>query len=452
MAIPRAASRLGPFATVSLVILISACSGSSSPSIGQDVGGSSAGGAPSSGGASIAGQTGGSKATGSAVTGGSKATGGATATGGAVTGGMAATGGTVTGGSKATGGAAATGGAVTGGVAAIGGSQATGGVAATGGSKATGGAIATGGSGASVPGGTPVSVHGQLKVVGNQIVDQNGKVTALHGMSMYAWNTQGTQFYNASAVGHLAKDKECAILRIPILPNQLTAQTPLVKTVVDACIANGIYAIIDWHSGAGANAAAASTFFASMATAYGNSPNVMYEIWNEPSGITWPNIKIYHQTVISAIRAIDPDNIIFLGTPNWDQQPNLAAADPVTTSTNLAYTFHFYAYSHHFANFGPNVTNALAGGIAVFVTEYGGCASNGGGTFDAAELQTWWNFLDANNLGSTNWSVETNGETSAVFTTNANKTGPWTDAEITNPDGTTIFNYIASKYAATVTP
>ena len=395
MAIPRAASRLGPFATVFLVVLTSACSGSSPPSVGQDVGGSGAGGAPSSGGASIAGPPGGSKATGSVNT-----------TGGAV----------------------------------------------TGGSKATGGVAATGGSGASVPGGTPVSVHGQLKVVGNQIVDQNGKVTALHGMSMYAWNTQGTQFYNASAVGHLAKDKECAILRIPILPNQLTTQTPLVKTVVDACIANGIYAIIDWHSGAGANAAAASTFFSSMATAYGNSPNVMYEIWNEPSGITWPNIKIYHQTVISAIRAIDPDNLIFLGTPNWDQQPNLAAADPVTTSTNLAYTFHFYAYSHHFANFGPNVTNALAGGIAIFVTEYGGCASNGGGTFDAAELQTWWNFLDANNLGSTNWSVETNGETSAVFTTNANKTGPWTSAEITNPDGTTIFDYIASKYAATVTP
>jgi len=449
MAIPRASCRLGPFATVSLVVLTSACSGLSPPSIGQDVGGSSAGGAPSSGGASIAGQTGGSKATGGvnatggAATGGSNPTGGAAATGGSkATGGVAATGG-----SNATGGVLATGGART-----TGGAPATGGAIATGGFKATGGAIATGGSGASVPGGTPVSVHGQLKVVGNQIVDQNGKVTALHGMSMYAWNTQGTQFYNASAVDHLAKDKECAILRIPILPNQLTTQTPLVKTVVDACIANGIYAIIDWHSGAGANAAAASTFFASMATAYGNSPNVMYEIWNEPSGITWPNIKTYHQTVISAIRAIDPDNIIFLGTPNWDQQPNLAAADPVTTSTNLAYTFHFYAYSHHFANFGPNVTKALAGGIAVFVTEYGGCASNGGGTFDAAELQTWWNFLDANNLGSTNWSVETNGETSAVFTTNANKTGPWTNAEITNPDGTTIFNYIASKYAATVTP
>jgi endoglucanase len=424
MAIPRAASRLGPFATVSLVVLTSACSGSSPPSIGQDVGGSSAGGAPSSGGASSVGRTGGSKATG-----------GVNATGGAATGGFNATGGALaTGGARATGGAPATGGA------------------ATGGSRQTGGAPATGGSGTPIPGGTPVSVHGQLKVVGNKIVNKYGNPVTLHGMSMYDWSQQGRQFYNASAVGHLAKDVKCAVLRIPILPANATSGLARVKTVVDACIANGIYAIIDWHSGAGAVASAASSFFASMATAYGNTPNVMYEIWNEPSGITWPSIKTYHETVIAAIRPIDPDNIILLGTPNWDQRPNQAAADPVTTSTNLAYTFHFYANSHHYSSFGPNVTAALNGGIAIFATEYGGCDANGNGTFNATELQTWWNFLDANNIGSTNWAVETNPETSSVFVSNASANGPWTTADITNPDGTTIFNYIASKYAATLTP
>ena len=48
-------------------------------------------------------------------------------------------------------------------------------------------------------------------------------------------------------------------------------------------------------------------------------------------------------------------------------------------------------------------------------------------------IETWWDFLDTNNIGCTNWSVETNGETSAIFTTTANKTGPWTTAEITEP-------------------
>ena len=292
-------------------------------------------------------------------------------------------------------------------------------------------------------------MHGQLKVVGNQIVDQNGKVTPLHGMSMYPWNTQGTQFYNATAVGHLAKDLDVTILRIPILPNDLTTQTKLVQTVVEACIANGIYAIIDWHGSTAASEAV--TFFTTMATAYAGNPGVMYEDWNEPSGATWATIKTYHETVVAAIRAIDANKIIFLGTPNWDQEPNLAGADPVT-GTNLAYTFHFYANSHPFASYSPNVTKALASGIAVFVTEYGGCSSNGGGTFNAAELQLYWNYLATNNIGCTNWSVETNGETSAIFTTTANATGPWPTCQITTPDGTTILNYIQTNYAATMQP
>ena len=410
-----------------------------------DSGGVTDSGGKSGGGTGAAGKTGTGGATGSS--GGVKTSGGVTTAGGATTSGGVT--GSAGAGGKNTGGTPAGGNSGSAGMTGAGGTKPTGGTTSTGGATFAGGATGTGNTG-SAPSGTPVSVHGQLKVVGNQIVDQNGKVIALHGMSMYAWNTLGTQFYNASAVGHLAKDLDCAVLRIPILPNSLSTQTPLVQAVVDACIANGIYAIIDWHGSTAASAA--STFFASMATAYGNTPNVMYEIWNEPSGVTWPTIKTYHETVIAAIRAIDPDNIIMLGTPNWDQQPNLAAADPVTTSTNLAYTFHFYAYTHHFANYGPNVTKALAAGIAIFVTEYGGCASTGNGTFDATELQTWWDFLDTNNIGCTNWSVETNGETSAIFKTTASKTGPWTTADYTDPDGTTILNYIQSKYAATVAP
>ncbi|MGA7742210.1 MAG: glycoside hydrolase family 5 protein [Polyangia bacterium] len=427
---------------------LGAAGNSAASSLGTGGANSATGGASGmAGNAGAAGASGGAGSGGGMGAGGLGTSGGVTTAGGVTTTGGATPSGGVTGSAGA--GGKNTGGTAAGGNIGSGGTTGVGGTTPTGGTTSTGGATGTGSTG-TAPSGTPVGVHGQLKVVGNQIVDQKGKVIALHGMSMYPWNTQGTQFYNASAVGHLAKDLDCAILRIPILPNSLNTQTALVNTVVQACIANGIYAIIDWHGSTAASAA--STFFTTMATTYGTTPNVMYEIWNEPSGVTWATIKAYHETVVAAIRAVDPDNIIFLGTPNWDQEPNLAAADPVTTSTNLAYTFHFYANSHPFASYSPNVTQALAGGIAVFVTEYGGCSSNGGGTFNASELQLYWNYLDTNNIGCTNWSVETNGETSAIFTTTANNTGPWTTAEITNPDGTTILNYIQSKYAATVAP
>lgn len=266
---------------------------------------------------------------------------------------------------------------------------------------------------------------------------------------MYAWNQQGLQFYNASAIGHLAKDWGATVIRIPILPADVTSQTPLVKTVVEACIANGIYAIIDWHCEGACDAGPASTFFASMAAAYGNTPNVMYETWNEPTTQTWASVKAYHEQVIAAIRPIDPDNIILCGEPQWDQVPQEAAASPITTTKNVAYTFHFYAASHPLASFGPNVTSALNQGAAILASEYGTCEASGSGTFDPTETQAWWNYLDANDISSANWSVETNGETAAAFNTSASATGPWTAADLTE-SGALVSAYIKSKYNQTM--
>jgi len=113
-----------------------------------------------------------------------------------------------------------------------------------------------------------------------------------------------------------------------------------------------------------------------MSAKYGSNPNIMYEPWNEPT-VAWATVKTYHEAVIAAIRANDPDNIIFLGTPQWDQKPDTAAADPVTTSTNLAYVVHFYANSHPLAGFQKAITTTLNAGLAIFVTEYGGCSANG---------------------------------------------------------------------------
>jgi endoglucanase len=437
------------------VLAAGGCDTSSAPSTAGS--GGAAGEISATGGAP---ETGGTAGGSSLETGGTiAATGGTPETGGTTgdSGGASSVGGMGSGGVSISGGATTSGGVTESGGAGGGGGGATnaGGKAGSGGATVAGGTSSAGGTPAPytgpIPSGTPVSVHGQLKVDGNKIVDQNGKTVVLHGMSMYDWSQQGRQFYNASAVGHLAKDLECAILRIPILPQNATSGLSRVKAVADACIANGIYGIIDWHGGSAATAATAAAFFASMAQAYGDTPNIMYEPWNEPT-VPWATVKTYHETVIAAIRAVDPDNIIFLGTPQWDQKPDSAAADPVTTSTNLAYVVHFYANSHKLAGFQNAITTTLNKGLAIFVTEYGGCSANGNGTFNATELQKWWDFLDANNIGCTNWAVETNGETSSIFKTNAAANGPWTDADLTDPDGVTIINYIKSKYATTLMP
>lgn len=296
---------------------------------------------------------------------------------------------------------------------------------------------------------TFVGIHGKLNVKGTKIVDKNGNPVTLHGMSLYCWATQGTQFFNASAINHLAQDWKCTVIRIAILPSAYkrnpTNEINKVRTVMDACIANGIYAIIDWHAMGGAqnDVASSQAFFSTLATDYGKTPNIMFEPWNEPVQESWPVIKAYHEAIIKTIRAIDPDSIIICGSRHWDQECAEASADPITISSNIAYSIHFYAASHR-QLLRDNGTAALKNGVALFSTEYGTSSNTGGGAYDPAETQLWWTWMDANGIGCCNWSVAALGETSAAFKTGASATGPWTD-DMLKPSGILVRNYIMSK-------
>jgi endoglucanase len=298
---------------------------------------------------------------------------------------------------------------------------------------------------------TFVGIHGRLRVKEGQIVDKNGSPTAVHGMSLYCWAQQGTQFYNASAINHFAQDWKCTAIRIAILPGNYKrnpkAELTKVKTVMDACIANGIYGIIDWHSMAGAqnDVQSSQDFFTAVATEYGKTPNILYEPWNEPVQESWQTIKAYHEAVIGKIRPIDPDSIIICGNRNWDQQCTEASKDPITDFKNIAYSIHFYAATHK-QSLRNNGAAALKNGVALFCTEYGTSEASGGGTFNAAETQTWWTWLDQNDISCCNWSAAALGETSAAFQSSATATGPWTDAML-KPSGLLVRNYIVSKYS-----
>ena len=195
---------------------------------------------------------------------------------------------------------------------------------------------------------TFVQKHGRLSVKGNRIVDKNGNPTTLHGMSLYCSAPQGTQFFNTSAINHFAQDWKCTVIRIAILPRDYkrnpAREIAKVKTVMDACIANGIYGIIDWHAmdGAQKDVESSQAFFSALATAYGKTPNIMYEPWNEPVQESWQVIKAYHEAVISKIRPIDPASIIICGSRHWDQECR-GIAESHHQFQNIAYSIHFYA-------------------------------------------------------------------------------------------------------------
>jgi endoglucanase len=288
---------------------------------------------------------------------------------------------------------------------------------------------------------SPVAVHGSLSVSGNKIVDQNNNPVSFAGNS-YFWSNSGwgaEKYYNADVVNWLATDWNTTIVRAAMgvedsggYMSNPTENKNRVKAVVDAAIAKGIYVIIDWHSHhAEDNQAAAISFFQEMAQTYGNNPHVIYEIYNEPLQVSWSNtIKPYAEAVIAAIRAIDPDNLIIVGTSTWSQDVDIASNDPITSASNIAYTLHFYAATHK-ESLRQKAQTALNNGIALMVTEWGSVEASGGGNVDAASTDAWMAFLAANDITHANWSIHDKSEGASVLQLGASASGSWAANDLT---------------------
>ncbi len=280
-----------------------------------------------------------------------------------------------------------------------------------------------------------------ITVSGNKVLF-GGKPGSVAGMSMY-WSNNGwpgARFYTAGAVGYTKDDFKANLVRAAMgvedsggylqFPADNKAR---VKTVVDAAIAKDMYVIIDWHSHyAHRHQQSAIDFFKEMATTYGKNNHVIYEIFNEPKNdSTWEgNVKPYAQAVIAAIRAIDPDNLIIVGSPTWSQDVDVASRSPITGYKNIAYTLHFYAGTHKQA-LRDKATTALNNGIALFVTEWGTVNADGNGGVNVAETNAWVDFMKANNLSHANWALDDAPEGSAALVGGASATGGWANWDLT---------------------
>jgi endoglucanase len=293
---------------------------------------------------------------------------------------------------------------------------------------------------------TVVGYLGYIHTKGSTIVDKNGNPVALHGMSLF-WSQWGGSFYNESCIRWLRDDWRCTVVRVACgvesggyLTNP-QVEYAKVTTIVDACLRLGIYVIVDWHDHNAQNHLdQAKEFFRAIAQAYGNKPNIIYEVFNEPLQISWSGVvKPYAETVIKVIRQYDPDHLIVVGNPTWSQDVDVAALDPIV-DTNVAYALHFYSSTHKQALRSKAIT-AMNGGAALFVTEYGISEASGSGVIDFPEAERWLSFIDQYKLSSCNWSIMDKDETSAALKPGANPNGTWKDTDL-SVSGTYIRNRI----------
>ena len=280
----------------------------------------------------------------------------------------------------------------------------------------------------------PVKKHGHLSVKGIQLTDEHGQATVLNGVS-YGWHNWWPRFYNKESVKWLAEDWRCSAVRaaMGIDPDKGYIDQPdwskeKVEAVIQGAIENDIYVLIDWHSHS-IKLEEAKVFFAEMAHKYGKNPHVIYELFNEPVKDSWPLVKAYSIELIKTIRAIDPDNIILVGNPHWDQDIHLVADDPIEGFSNLMYTCHFYAGTHG-KFLRDRCDYALQKGIPIFISESAGMEASGNGPTNYTEWQNWIDWCETNKISLITWSIADKNETCSMLKPSASSKGNWKEEDL----------------------
>ncbi|MBQ4095058.1 MAG: glycoside hydrolase family 5 protein [Oscillospiraceae bacterium] len=279
------------------------------------------------------------------------------------------------------------------------------------------------------PSGTPVAEHGQLSVKGANIVDQSGNKFQLIGMS-----THGLGWFPKAVSKQSFKvfrdDWNCNAMRLAMYIEeswggseslylaQPETNYQLVTKGVDACIDLGMYVIVDWHvlnpGDPTTHTKESKEFFGKIAKEYGDYPNIIYEICNEPNGnVSWSKIKTYADEVIAEIRKYDSDAVIICGTPTWSQDIDKAKNDRLSDK-NTVYALHFYANTHT-DWLRDRLTQCYNAGLPVLVSEFGTCDASGNGGFNKDQTKKWLSLLDSYSIGYFNWSFCDKGETASAF-------------------------------------
>ncbi|KOP36416.1 glycosyl hydrolase family 5 [Flavobacterium sp. WLB] len=280
-----------------------------------------------------------------------------------------------------------------------------------------------------------VKKHGQLSLQGTQLVDKNNEPIVLRGLS-FGWHSMWPRFYNEKAVSWLKKDFNCNVVRAAMgielgdysYTNDPQFSKEKIEAVINGAIKSDIYVIIDWHSH-NVNLKQAKAFFAEMSQKYSKYPNIIYEIFNEPDYETWWEVKTYAEEVISVIRENDPNNIILVGSPHWDQDVDLPAEDPILGYNNIMYTMHFYAATHG-KELRDRTDQALKRGIPIFISESAGMEASGDGPLNLRAWQEYIDWMESKKLSWITWSVSDKDETCSILQKTAKSDGKWKDEDL----------------------
>lgn len=268
-----------------------------------------------------------------------------------------------------------------------------------------------------------VSYNGNLSLEGNNIVNQYKEKIVLKGISSH-----GLQWFNYLITDEnikTLKSWNTNVFRLAMYTKEggyidnRNVYDDLIKDI-DLVISNDMYVIVDWHILSDNNPnnykSDAIDFFDKISSKYKNTPNIIYEICNEPNGGTsWNDVKSYAEDVIKTIRK-NSNNIIIVGTPTWSQDVDSVINNKIDDK-NTMYALHFYSGTHK-DDLRNKAKRALDNNVPIFVSEFGVSDASGNGGVYLDEANKWMEFIKNNNLSFVNWSLADKNESSALLNPN----------------------------------
>ncbi|MBE1458989.1 endoglucanase [Nocardiopsis terrae] len=274
----------------------------------------------------------------------------------------------------------------------------------------------------------PAGEHGQLRVCGLKLCDENGRPVQLTGMSSH-----GLQWFDHcltdASLDALAHDWDADVLRVSTYVQEGGYETDprgftdRVHELIGEATERGLYVIVDWHmltpGDPNHNTGLARDFFTEIASVHADKDNVLYEIANEPNGVSWGAIKGYAEEVVPVIRARDPEAVVLVGTRAWSSlgvsegsDHTEITADPVAAD-NIMYVYHFYAASHGGVHF--DAFRRAARELPLFVTEFGTQEYTGDGPDDFGSAQAYLDFMAEEQISWVNWNFSDDFRSGAAF-------------------------------------
>lgn len=269
-----------------------------------------------------------------------------------------------------------------------------------------------------------VSGNGWLKVDGTNVKNEKGEILQLVGVSSHALQWYGSLLTKQN-IKILKEDWGVNALRLAVytqVNDKLVYEEELngrIMEIIDFAIEEDIYVILDWHVLEEKNpnkySYEAQQFFDIFSKKYANTPNLIYEICNEPNGgtVEWnKDVKPYAEKIIETIRENSEKSLIIVGTPGWCKDFT-QVRENLLEDKNVLYAYHLYSGAEETKI--SDLEALINDGIPVFVSEWGITDNTGTGEIYIENANKWVEALNKNNIGWIMWSFSHKDEATAIL-------------------------------------